>query len=145
MCISPPEVELQRILEEHREISELLSRISILLRERTGSVEEVGQLLGEFGDQLIKHFTREESDGYFTELLTHAPRLIHRANELMAQHPKMASYALKLSHPSPVGSEEWWTETDRRFRAFAEELLAHERAENSLLQEAYTHDVEAAD
>ncbi len=143
----PDAARHQRIADDHRALKALLARIDEALDQRNKSVAEVGDLLGELGDRLIRHFTLEEEGGYFAEALTHAPRLVAKANELLAQHPRMCTRASELvqlaSAESPT--ETWWRQTRERFLAFQEELLKHERAEDGLLQEAYQRDLGAND
>ena len=134
-------------------LRELIDRIGSLLAEQTdsieqvGGIEQVGALLGELGDQLIKRFALEESHGYLGDALLEAPRLVRRANDLLQQHPKMAAAAKLLQHSldQAQASRQWWQETERRFKAFSQELDEHERSEDRLLQEAYSLDVEASD
>jgi len=144
---SHPQAAFERVTAGHRELKELLARIERALEHRSASIAEVGDLLGQLGDRLIRHFMEEEDGGYFTEALVHAPQLVNRANELLAQHPKMSTAAKQLvvEIKTPQDAERWWQETCRRFQAFEEELLKHERAEDRLLQEAYTHDLGSHD
>lgn len=76
-----------------------------------------------------------------------APRLVTRANELLAQHPKMCTQATELCKLAAATerADDWWQETASRFQAFKKELLAHESKEDSLLQEAYQQDLGAND
>ncbi len=141
---SPIDQAYQTMLEQHRALKDLLGRIDTALRERSATMEQVGRMLGELGDKLVKHFALEESGGYFGEALLHAPRLVSRANDLMAQHPKMAVEAKSIV-PLGASAEDWWAETAKRFEAFTKELLLHEQREDRLLQEAYTNDIEAGD
>lgn len=137
----------QRLIEDHRALKGLLARIEEALVSRTATIPEVGALLGELGDRLVKHFTLEEDGGYFTAALLHAPQLVVRANQLMAQHPKMCTQAdqlVKLA-AAPANAEAWWTTTRERFQAFKAELLRHEREEDGLLQEAYQQDIGSHD
>jgi hypothetical protein len=144
---SPESKDYHQILKQHQAIKALLARLDKLLKQETATVEEVAQLLGELGDRLVKHFATEEEGGCFSEALMHAPRLISRANELMAQHPKMTAEAQQLSADlqSVRGSANWREETRKRFEAFRRELTRHEQSEDRLLQEAYTRDIGAAD
>lgn len=134
---------LSQFLAQHRELKELLGRIECVLNEQTASIDEASRLLGQLGDQLVKHFALEEADGYFAEALTQAPQLIARANDLLAQHPKMTHLVQQLTTAEP--GEAWWRQTRERFQAFARELLRHERSEDQLLQEAYVRDIAATD
>jgi hypothetical protein len=70
----PPTVT--QLLAQHRDLKELLARIQRVLAEQSLGVDEAARLLGQLGDQLVKHFALEEADGYFSDALTHAPQLI---------------------------------------------------------------------
>jgi len=134
------------VVEQHRRLRELLSQIQTALDQRQIGMAEVGDLLARLGDQLIRHFALEESGGYLCEALLHAPQLVRRANDLLAQHPKMARQARSLAaEPVAAAGGDWWGETHQRFTAFAHELREHERREDRLLQEAYTHETHASD
>jgi len=136
-----------RILEQHQELKCLLARIDQELVDRKSTVEEVSSLLGQLGDKLIKHFALEEEGSCFSDLMVRAPQLVARANDLMAQHPKICTHVRELVVEIGSGkpAEDWWQETKRRFDAFRAELLKHETHENRLLQEAYTQDIGAHD
>jgi hypothetical protein len=145
--LSPDYLVFQQSREHYAALRELIGRIGLLLAEQNGSIEQVGALLGELGDQLVKHFTLEESHGYLGDALVQAPRLVRRANDLLHQHPKMEAAAKFLQHSldQAQASRQWWSETELRFKAFSQELDAHERSEDRLLQEAYSLDVAASD
>ena len=137
----------QEALQRHRALHDLLARIDQALETRTGTIAEVSGLLARLGDRLVKHFESEEEGGYFAEALTQAPRLISRANELMAQHPKMTRYGRELAGAADPDQapDLWWQQTRERFKAFQAELSKHESQENDLLQEAYNRDLGAND
>ena len=137
----------QESRQRYAALRELMCRIGGLLAEQTGTIEQVGALLGELGDQLVKRFALEESHGYLGDALMEAPRLVRRANDLLQQHPKMEAAANFLQHSldQAQASRQWWAETEQRFKAFSQELDEHERSEDRLLQEAYSLDVEASD
>lgn len=141
----PPEYE--HVLAEHRELKDLMARIDRAFTERISSMEEVSDLLAQLGDRLVRHFSMEEEGGYFAEALTQAPRLVSRANELMAQHPKMCTRARDLVlEIDPIRpKQDWWQTTRERFNAFRDELLKHEQREDLLIQEAYNRDLGAND
>lgn len=135
------------LLDQNQCLRDLLHRIGDALQQRRQSVAEVGHLLAQLGDLLVKHFAMEESDGYLADALTHAPQLVSRANDLLRQHPQMAARAqtlVEFGAPRP-SSQLWWEETQQRYAAFMGELLEHERREDRLIQEAYTNDIQASD
>jgi hypothetical protein len=132
----------------HRELKALLARIEQSLAERTATIDEVSDLLGQLGDRLVKHFAMEEDGGYFADVLLHAPQLISKANALLAQHPKMCAQAkdltVEIATRIPARGD-WWQHTGELFRAFRDELSRHEKQEDGLLQEAYSQDIGAND
>ncbi len=145
---SEHEPSLEAFLEEHRDLLDVMSKIDKALEARTATLAEVAQLLGQLGDRLVKHFAFEEEGGYLGEALLHAPRLVAKANELLAQHPQMVQFTRdmvreidEVEHPS----EQWWAETHRKFREFQELLIRHEREENTLVQDAFSTDLGAND
>ena len=144
---SPEMKHHQKLLEDHQALKDLLARIERALQKRDLPIPEVGKLLGELGDRLVKHFELEEQGGYFAEALLQAPRLVARANELLAQHPKMCTQADKLLELAGAeeNAEGWWQKTRERFLAFKEEVMRHESKEDGLLQEAYQQDIGAND
>ena len=144
---SPEFKAYQEILEGHRELKALLQEIDDALAARTATIAAVSDLLARLGDKLIKHFALEEGEGYFSAALLNAPQLIAKANELLAQHPKMCTQARTMAEnlTSGTDSDRWWQETHQRFQAFRAELLKHERNEDKLLQEAYTQDIGSHD
>jgi hemerythrin len=143
MTDASPHPTVAQFLAQHRELKELLCRIDCMLTEQSASVDAAAALLGQLGDRLVKHFALEEADGYFAEALTHSPQLIARANDLLAQHPKMTHLVRELTAAEP--GADWWQQTRERFQAFTRELLKHERSEDQLLQEAYARDIAATD
>jgi len=145
---TPPSQALEKLLGEHRQLKGLLETIDRALEDRRATIDEVGDLLGQLGDRLVKHFALEEEGGYFAEALLHAPQLVSKANALLAQHPKICTQAMTMAQEIRNQQDvhkDWWEQTSARFRAFREELLRHERHENGLLQEAYTQDLGAHD
>ena len=104
-------------------------------------------MLAQLGDRLIKHFAIEEDGSYFGDALIHAPQLVSKANQLLAQHPKMCRQADRLLHEIQISPEggDWWERTRKLFLEFRQELLLHERHEDRLLQEAYGQDIGSHD
>jgi len=134
----------QKLVRDHETLKKLLDTIEQALMERSGTIDQIGDLLGKLGDRLVKHFALEEDGGYFAEALLHAPQLVSKANALLAQHPKMSQQAKTLVEglkTPPAAGGDWWEETKARFFAFRVELLRHEKSENGLLQEAYVRDL----
>jgi hypothetical protein len=132
---------LQEIFDDHKALKALLAKIDETLGQRQATVAEATRLLNQLGNHLMAHFALEESGGYFTEAVLHAPHLAGRSKALMDQHDRFLTAARALIAPTGEGADSWWEETRRRFAGFQQELLRHERSEDSLLQEAYVDDL----
>jgi hypothetical protein len=135
----------QEVLDDHKALKALLVRIDETLGQGKTTMAEATRLLNQLGDQLIGHFALEESGGYFTEAVLHAPHLADRSQMLMGQHGKLSTAARELVAPSGKGADAWWEEIRNRFAKFQQELLLHEQREDSLLQEAYVYDLGSKD
>ena len=140
---SPEFEQFQKIQDQHRQLKDLLAQIESALKDRSGPIDVVVDLVGQLGHQLTKHFQTEEAGGYFADALYEAPQLVNRANDLMLQHPRMTKSARKLAAAADpeTNPELWWDQTAERFEAFREELDKHERDEDRLIQEAYNRDI----
>ncbi|NOY42999.1 MAG: hemerythrin domain-containing protein [Planctomycetes bacterium] len=99
-------------------------------------------LLNSLTSHLESHFELEE-DGYYAELVQIAPRLSGRVDALIQQHGLFLDESRKLA----VMAQEAFAnsveapELAKRFEQFRQELLAHEKEETGILQEAYTRDL----
>lgn len=135
------------ICEAHRELGVRLAAIEVTLENRTASIDEASDQLAQLADQLIKHFAGEEEGGYLVEALTEAPQLISHGNRLMLQHPKMTAEARELAGVADAEAEPdlWWKQTYEQFMVFKEDLLRHEKKEDSLIQEAMNRDIGSND
>jgi hypothetical protein len=143
---SPESKSYHEVLDDHHQLKSLLLRIDQALNVRS-DMEGVSHMLAQLGDRIIAHFALEEDGGYFAEAILQSPRLVARANRLMAQHPMLSSKVRRVTIGSDAGagSETWWEETRLRFEEFRAALAEHERGENELLQEAYTQDIGSHD
>ncbi len=145
---NPHEQDILRAVEEdHKALLALLTELHRAAGERNTPPEEVCRMLGQLADHLLSHFELEERGGYFSDAVAHAPQLADRADGLLEEHPRMAEAARELADwaSAAMGSDTWWDELAERFGAFREKLLAHERNEDRLIQEAYTRDLGAKD
>jgi len=131
----------QEVLDDHKTLKALLARINETLGQRKATVAEATELINQLADQLIGHFALEESGGYFTEAILHAPHLAARSQTLMGQYDVLSMAARALAAPTGKGADAWWEETRSRFVKFQQELLLHERSEDELLQAAYVDDL----
>ena len=79
----------EKIKQEHDALREKFRRIHDVLAGPEIAAEEMARLLREFHNALTVHFSNEESDGFFEEVTTHAPRLAGRADQLCVEHEQL--------------------------------------------------------
>ena len=133
--------------DEHQHLREILQEIERALAERQARPPIVAGFVDDFSSHVLAHFEHEESDGYFAEIVTIAPRLNSQVEQLRAQHDQFRDLldVMRQFARRGNGSNAWWCEMEVHFRDFTQAFLAHEHAENSLFQEAYDRDIGAED
>ncbi len=96
---------------------------------------------------LVDHFNQEESGGYFAELIAVAPRLSTRAETLEREHvlllASLDEIQADLRQASPLAPP--LASVVERFTTLAGAFLAHEAAENDLVQSAFEDELGTAD
>lgn len=127
----------------------LVHAIAGVLRETdtAGGCALAMQLLADLRDDLREHFALEEMGGYLSEIVSKAPRLTRRTQQLEKQHSVLAHCTEELVACAAhgVSAPEAWLEVERRFDALRAELMAHEAAENDLIREALMGDIGRGD
>lgn len=136
---------LTHLRAEHRELDERLRRIE---REWTGKPDQalprVVSDLEALRADLADHFEEEESGGCLDEAVSRQPRLGRNADRLQCEHPELLANLDRLintlkgraqPHQQPDASKV-------EFRRFAEQLHAHEAAENRILERSFGIDLE---
>lgn len=131
----------QEIVEEHRRLQECLQRVHGVIREESRPASAV-TLLDELHTHLVEHFALEEKGGYFRRVLRREPRLRGEAESLLDQHTLLleALEAVRELASDVTASGEWGSLREA-FETFMADLLAHERGEDHLIQEAYGTDI----
>jgi iron-sulfur cluster repair protein YtfE (RIC family) len=144
--MTPSEV-IERVLQEHNALREKVSRIHDVLASPEPSQNEIEELLHEFLNTLLVHFSSEENEGFFDEVTAHSPRLAGQAGKLCIEHKQMLRDADELCRFAAAGSPSmpWWRELRTRCHEFSKRLMHHEHEENKLLQEAHQTDIGAHD
>jgi Hemerythrin HHE cation binding domain len=139
---------LTQIAAEHRNLQRRASRLVRAAREPLAEQnfavvrEQLTAEVVELRDLFKGHLAREEAGGYLEEAVARVPRLAHEADSVEQQHPgllaEMAALieTIKAAKPSPSD----WAAISRAVVAFAGKLLAHEAAENHILQEGFNAD-----
>ena len=132
-------------LAEHRELHTAIERIrSLLNSDLTGDaaalkgIEATHAVLA-LRDHLRRHFTQEEAGGYLEEAVTRLPRIAPQASALQRQHRELLDAVERLlPNPDAVVSGKTALATMKdEFEIFVRRLLAHEAAENVLLEQAF--------
>ena len=133
----------EKIRREHESLKEQLGHIHHVLGAHNMPGDEVATQLRHFHAALVEHFWNEEHEGFFDEVINQAPNLTPQTHKLCAEHRAILHTVTELAQfaASGAGSESWWHELTPRFQAFSKQLMHHESAENSLLQQAYQEDL----
>ena len=137
----------KKIKQEHDALRGKFRRIHDVLAGPEIAADEMARLLREFQNALIVHFSNEESDGFFEEVTTHAPRLTGRADQLCHEHEQLRHKAEELCRFAETGSPSvaWWRKLSSRCHEFSKQLMHHESEENKLLQQTHNEDIGASD
>ncbi len=137
----------ERTKQEHDALREQLRQIHEVLAGPVIMAEETLKLLRELQVELVDHFVTEEEEGFFDEVITLAPRLQNRANQLCVEHEQMLYQVAELCRFAAAGSESmpWWQELGSRCHEFSKQLMHHESEENKLLQQSHQEDIGPSD
>lgn len=138
---------LEEIQREHEELRKQLGNVRQTLAKRLATVVNVAELIGKLCEEVETHFTQEEIDGFFDQVVEQAPRLSSNTEQLRAEHVRLRELIRDLSRCAGAGdgSDDWWERIEAQFHEFSKQLMRHESKENELLQSAYTDDIGQAD
>lgn len=134
---------IDKIIHEHSALRGKLGQIHSAVAQPTPSTEEIEGLLRDFLNTLIVHFTHEEEEGFFDEIVARAPNLGPQAGKLCIEHTQLLKEATDLCHFADAGcpSLVWWRELRSRCHGLSRKLMRHESEENMLLQQAHQDDI----
>lgn len=144
-------VILGHVLAEHRELHAAMTGIRSMLAAAEGPTDgrraRVVDGLKNLREHLRSHFEQEEQGGFLEESVTRIPRLAKAAGTILAEHPKLLSEldALIESTAKAEAGEATLEACCRGFNRFAGHMVAHERKENSIVQEGYNEDLGLVD
>jgi iron-sulfur cluster repair protein YtfE (RIC family) len=133
---------------EHKRLREwLLSIEQQWPMERPCPAEAILNLLDSLSalrGELAHHFEEEERGGCLEEAVSHQPSLSHEATRLEQEHPVLLEQLERMIEKlSAVSSAMESAGTiEKNFRRFAEQLHAHETAENRILEESFGIEVD---
>jgi iron-sulfur cluster repair protein YtfE (RIC family) len=132
---------------EHEQIRERLKLLHQQLDKRQASLDDIIKRLQELRDCLTAHFRSEECDGFFQQIVEHAPQLTRKADVLSHEHLAMLDELDQLIQFATCDSGQplCWRTVTLRFDEFMRKLMHHEREENGMLQTAFVDDLGTMD
>jgi hypothetical protein len=134
---------------EHRELGWVLQRLGHVLGNgrpwSTSAAREASQAVEELDAHLHHHFAQEEEGGYLEQALVAAPRFSSQAAELLKQHPAiLAQVAEVVRTARRAGADATaWPVLKQQVKQLLVSLVAHEKAENAVVQEAFNSGFES--
>lgn len=136
---------------EHREMRRHIANLQHALHDdqpwSLASAREVHEALIALKKHLHHHFAQEEAGGYMEEALLLAPHLTSEAGRLLRQHPAMTTGMNRVLDKSADALTDAgvWNELRQMVSELVHDLVAHEAAENRLVQRAFNTGVEPTD
>jgi hypothetical protein len=128
---------------EHHELRQLVHSLHEAVRDerpwsREAATEAIG-ILHTLNAHLEHHFAQEEIGGYLEEALNAAPRFAGDAAELLRQHPQMLDkiQLARMTADRAANEPSAWPELKRESLELIKGLMAHESAENRIVQQAF--------
>ena len=146
-------VILGHLLAEHRDLFHLMhsvqSRFAMAGPPTPEQRADVLESLHHLREHLSDHFAQEELGGFLEEAVTRMPRLSAAVRSIVAQHPALLTELdgvieqltiVENSGKSAAGATSW-SGAVHAFETFAAHMAAHERSENTVVQEGYNEDL----
>ncbi|MFT7616611.1 MAG: hypothetical protein ACI97A_000235 [Planctomycetota bacterium] len=127
-----------RVLSQHQDLNYSMDRITLLVNAPKGTLPEdrtksiIEREFRDLNDNVVNHFSYEETDGYMADVLLQAPHLSAKIDGLLADHKAIRD---RLSAIKALSYEDGPVDV---FCAEIAEVMhlvrAHERAEHEVLQ-----------
>jgi hypothetical protein len=107
------------------------------------AVQAVTAAIVDLQRDLREHFERGEQGGYHEEVVTLVLELVPQANQLQKQHAELLRLAEEMVADAQCGDQpvDVWNRLKTDYTRFAKQLLAHESAENCLLERVFNEDL----
>lgn len=158
----PDPVILGHVLAEHRDLFQLMQSVRSAFAARGAPTAdrrtEVLGALRDLREHLRDHFAREEQGGFLEESVTRVPRLSAAVRSILRQHPTLLAEldgvieGLAAETPTAGAAPadaarraDQWHRADQAFELFSAHMAAHERSENTVVQEGYNEDLGLAE
>ena len=137
----------EEILREHSKLRTILDELKQLLFDRAAPIGDVAGRLTDLQSLVSSHFKAEEASGCFPNMVSHAPRVSSRVEDLIAEHGELNVAVNELvTHAAEcAGGADDWELISVRFTEFTTKLMQHEMVENELMQEVFTEDIGSKD
>jgi hypothetical protein len=139
--------QLHALLADHASLRQALEKVSETISRRQQPPAVVAEMIDEAVDRVLAHFRHEERGGHLSLAMDAAPHLGVRADGLLQEHAELARTLADIQWHvrTAPGSSAWWDQLHEMYQRFLRAFLAHEAAENRLLQAAYNEDIGAED
>jgi hypothetical protein len=146
-----------KVLEEHRELKEMIGQLRKYLQLAPPEVEEradhawasgMAERLTKLHSKVSRHFRDEEESGFLDELVRHYPRTTYAAGKFRQDHGQILSEIRTILSEAMIYDEGRSTERSQlQQRAFSllDRLLRHEQEENDLFHRTHTDDLGSGD
>jgi ABC-type transporter Mla subunit MlaD len=134
---------------EHRELGGVLQRLRRALGNgrpwSASAARDASRAIEELQAHLHHHFAQEEEGGYLEQALAAAPRFSGQAAELLKQHPIVLAQVAQAVRTARRATSDAtaWPVLKEQVKRLVGSLVAHEKAENSIVQEAFNTGFEA--
>jgi hypothetical protein len=135
---------------EHHELQRRLLDLRRMVRDQESDRSNAQRLnclclpLADLRKRMQAHFALEETGEVMEEVVIRIPRLAHDAAKIEHEHPELIrriDEAIRLSETTDPTTEDCVKASDA-VEAFVTQMLAHEEAENHLLQQVFNEQVD---
>ena len=150
-------LSFEKIVEQHRELRELIEELRDFLKVPRPGLGETGShtwasaladRLGRFHDKVFRHFREEERAGFLDELQRENPGATHLLEALKKDHDRILADTRAILTATLTYGEGKKLENPQLRRwtsAVLDQLAQHESEETDLLQRTYCEDLGAGD
>jgi hemerythrin len=136
---TPPETIYD---EEHKQLHEAVDQLRMRIDEAHQRALAAIAAFDRLHESLEHHFEAEERGGaFFDEIVSEAPRLSGRVEQLRAEHVTMLKLVDKLEDDLKLEEFVPWQSIDTQLNELTTMFSRHEAAERDLMQTAFTEDV----
>lgn len=151
--ISRDAQSLLHLASEHREMERRVRQLFRLVEKPLEEIQmpaaalDLHLHLREMRERMKRHFAEEAAGGYLEEAVARMPKLAVDADAVERQHPQLLRDLADLTESAAVirSSSDAWNQIGIVVRRVAGDVLAHERAENRILQQGFNEDSDLFD